>query len=182
MVLTVRLIFGISCRMLSTNQMSFRYALICLVSCSLGLWSQTSWAGETSDCGDWACSIHGAAFTFSENNHRYTVLKGGEDYKCDYFSHHISRVDVSELRRKIKANKVKFRFEDGSKVSVTVVGYSNDKILLEPMNETPKLEHYLRDKNSFEIRSGGELISGPYGLWGSNRAIGNIEVMNVNCN
>jgi hypothetical protein len=170
MVVTVKLIFGISCRMLSTNQMSFRYALTCLVSCSLGLWSQISWAGEDWDCGDWACSIYGAAWVHS-GEHRYQIYINENEGACDNLSHKMLTRNGENPLLEVNDHDVQFVFDDGSYIEVDVIFLDKDRIEFAPMNDTPKLENYLRDKNSFEIRSGTQIMLGSYGLWGSNRAI-----------
>lgn len=133
-------------------------------------------SGTDWDCGDWTCSInpdnmkHEAAWVHS-GEHRYQIYISENDGACDNLSHQILTRNGKNPLLEANDHNVQFVFDDGSYIEVDVIFLDKDKIEFAPMNDTPKLENYLRDKSSFEIRSGTQTILGSYGLWGSNRAI-----------
>ena len=152
---------------------------------SLSLWlflpSYTA-AGESWDCGDWACSMYGSAKTTIKGqtgweSYEVFVPKKYIPDDCSKLNHLIFFRERNNLKSEFQANLLDFVFDDGSLVSVTIVAITDDAIELAPLSETPQLERYLREKNSFTITSGNQIVSGPYGLWGSNRAISSIALV-----
>jgi hypothetical protein len=133
-------------------------------------------SGTDWDCGDWTCSInpdnmkHEAAWVHS-GEHRYQIYISENDGACDNLSHQVLMRSGENPLLEANDHNVHFVFDDGSNIEVDVIFLDKDKIEFAPMNGTPKLENYLRDKSSFEIRSGKQIMLGSYGLWGSNRAI-----------
>ena len=131
-------------------------------------------SGEDWDCGAWTCSIHGAAWTHSED-HRYKIYLYEKNGECNDLSHELTSRGEQTFNSMIVASDVQFVFNDGSTVDVGVISSEDQKLSFSQMSDSPILEQYLRDKGSFAIKSGDQKISGPFGLWGSNRAISNIK-------
>ena len=131
-------------------------------------------SGEDWDCGDWTCSIHGAAWTYSED-HRYKIYLDEKNGECDDLSHELTSKGEQVFNTMIVTSGVQFIFSDGSTVDVGVISSDDQKLSFSQMSDSPMLGQYLRDKRSFEIKSGDQIISGPFGLSGSNRAISNIR-------
>ena len=131
-------------------------------------------SGEDWDCGDWTCSINGAAWTHSEN-HRYKIYLDEKNSECNDLLHELTSVGDQDFSSMILTTDVQFIFNDGSVVDVGVQSSEDLKLSFSQMSDSPMLQQYLRDKGSFEIKSGNQIISGPFGLWGSNRAISNIK-------
>lgn len=131
-------------------------------------------SGEDWDCGDWTCSIHGAAWTHSED-HRYKIYLDEKNGECDDLSHELTSRGEQTFHSMIVTSDVQFVFNDGSTVDVGVISSEDQKLSFSQMSASPILDQYLRDKGSFEIKSGDQTISGPFGLWGSNGAISNIK-------
>ena len=131
-------------------------------------------SGEDWDCGDWTCSINGAAWTHSED-HRYKIYLDEMNGECNGLSHELTSRGEQTFHSIIVTSDVQFVFNDGSTVDVGVISSEDQKLSFSQMNASPILEQYLRDKGSFAIKSGDQKISGPFGLWGSNRAISNIK-------
>jgi hypothetical protein len=102
---------------------------------------------------------------------RYQIYVGEDDGACDNLSHQILTISGENPLLALNDQDVRFVFNDGSQIEVDVIFLDKYRIEFAPMNDTPKLENYLRNKNSFEVRSGTQMMLGPYGLWGSNRAI-----------
>lgn len=133
-------------------------------------------SGTDWDCGDWTCSInpdnmkHEAAWVHS-GKHRYQIYISENDGACDNLSHQILTRNGKNPLLEASDHNVQFVFDDGSYIEVDVIFHDKNEIEFAPMNDTPKLENNLRDKSSFEIRSGSDIVLGSYGLWGSNRAI-----------
>ena len=131
-------------------------------------------SGEDWDCGDWTCSISGAAWTHSED-HRYKIYLDEKNGECDDLYHELTSRGEHPFNSMIVTSDVQFIFNDSSVVDVKVISSEDQKLSFSQMSDSPMLEQYLRDKGSFEIKSGNQIISGPFGLWGSNRAISNIK-------
>jgi len=133
-------------------------------------------SGTDWDCGDWTCSInpdnmkHEAAWVHS-GEYRYQIYISENGGTCDNLSHQILTINGENPLLELNDQDVQFVFNDGSYIEVDVIFLDKDRIEFAPMNDTPKLENYLREKSSFEIRSGTKTMLGPYGLWGSNKAI-----------
>lgn len=145
--------------------------VVCLLTLSI---PNLAIPGEDWDCGDWTCSINGAAWTHSEN-HRYKIYLDEKNSECNDLLHELTPVGDQDFSSMIVTTDVQFIFNDGSVVDVGVQRSKDLKMSFSQMSDSPMLEQYLRDKGSFEIKSGNQIISGPFGLWGSNRAISNIK-------
>ena len=151
--------------------LKFYAVVVCLLTLSI---PNLAIPGEDWDCGDWTCSINGAAWTHSEN-HRYKIYLDEKNSECNDLLHELTPVGDQDFSSMIVTTDVQFIFNDGSVVDVGVHSSKDHKLSFSQMSDTPMLEQYLRDKGSFEIKSGNQIISGPFGLWGSNRAISNIK-------
>ena len=133
-------------------------------------------SGTNWDCGDWTCSINPDSMNYEAawvhlGEQRYQIYVGEDDGACDNLSHQILTISGENPLLALNDQDVRFVFNDGSQIEVDVIFLDKYRIEFAPMNDTPKLENYLRNKNSFEVRSGTQMMLGPYGLWGSNRAI-----------
>jgi len=131
-------------------------------------------SGEDWNCGDWTCSINGAAWTHSDD-HRYKIYLDEKNGRCNAKSHELTSFGDQGFSSMIVTTDVQFIFNDGSVVDVGVHRSKDHKLSFSQMSDSPMLDQYLRDKGSFEIKSGDQIISGPFGLFGSNRAISNIK-------
>ena len=131
-------------------------------------------SGEDWDCGAWTCSIHGAAWTHSED-HRYKIYLDEKNGECNDLSHELTSRGEQTFNSMIVTSDVQFVFNDGSTVDVGVISSEDQKLSFSQMSDSRMLQQYLRNKGSFEIKSGDQIISGPFGLSGSNRAISNIK-------